>query len=216
VPLVRLPRNVKRGQLRKRAGLVGPEFWSKLSEDERDAVDALSLLVYLRAIHDEEHPAFEGNERDELPLTNGCMRAILCTIGARKKGWRAAREAKAWLEREGVMEDTGKVMKPKRQPQMSIREERASGGGHTSRARPEECARRSNFYWWPVYRITALTLVTRSLLPQGAYGTLRPVPKALVSLSTFLRRQGLLPRRRPPSDFNPRSIQWVFAHSGPP
>jgi hypothetical protein len=144
------------------------------------------------------------------------MRALLRAIEARKKGWRAAREAKAWLKREGVMEDTGKVMKPKRQPQMSIRGERATRRraqleGDRAVVRPQE-----HFYWWPVYRIPALTRITRSLLPQGAYGTPRPVPKALVSLSTLLRRQGLIPRRRPPSDFNPRSVQWVFAHTGPP
>jgi hypothetical protein len=54
--------------------------------------------------------------------------------------------------------------------------------------------------------------------PRGVLATRQPrsAPRRVASLSAFLRRQGLIfgPRRR--SRPNPGSVQWVFAHSGPP
>jgi hypothetical protein len=41
-----LPRNIKLGQIRRTVGLLSHEAWHRLGEEERAAVDALSLHVW--------------------------------------------------------------------------------------------------------------------------------------------------------------------------
>jgi hypothetical protein len=212
---VKLPRNIKRGQLRKIAGLVDEERWKKLDEEGRDALDALSLLIYLRVIHKDDHEPF-GDEKNCLPLSNDCMRALLRALGARKKGERAARLAINRLKQGGAIVDTGKVLKPKRQPQVSIKEERAARRRDFLEGKTRSVLPQEHSYWWRVFRVPALTRITRSVFPQGTYGSFLPVPTALVSLSAFLRRQGLLkvPERRKNAEYG--SVQCAFHNTGPP
>jgi hypothetical protein len=103
-----LPGNIKRGQLRKRLSIVSQETWNELSEEQRDAVDALSLQLYLRGL-EKQHPAFEG--RDCIFLTVRRMQGLLRAIGARRKGEKTAAAAISLLEERGLIVDTGKTKK---------------------------------------------------------------------------------------------------------
>jgi hypothetical protein len=63
-------------------------------------------------------------------------------------------------------------------------------------------------YWWRVFQVVP---IVRSSW-QGAYPHRSDAP-SVASLCRFLRSQGLAPR----SSWSSRgSVQWVFAHSGPP
>jgi hypothetical protein len=63
-------------------------------------------------------------------------------------------------------------------------------------------------YWWRVFEVVPITRASW----WGAYPHRSGSP-SVASLRRFLKRQGLVrPRRHP----RPGSVQWVFAHSGPP
>jgi hypothetical protein len=109
----------------------------------------------------------------------------LSKTGARRQGRDYAREVLATLERMEQLRDTGKVLKPRRQPR-SLR----------------------HSYWWRVFEVVPISRASwRGAFPH------RSASPSVASLRRFLKRQGLIkPRQRG----NPGSVQWVFAHSGPP
>jgi hypothetical protein len=208
-----LPRNVTVAQVRRRIGLVPPNEWRELGEDDRAAVDALSLQLWLRA-RQAEHPAFEDG--DCIFLTVRWMQGLLRAVGVKRAGEKAAAIAIARLEQLGLVVDTGRTKKPRRSAgyiaradKFQKRGEVAHEGGKEAQPSP------SRSYWWRVFLVPALARV-RAAIPQGAYWRLNDVPQHLASLSAFLRRQGLIsgPRRRLRA--NPGSVQWAFANSGPP
>jgi hypothetical protein len=210
-----LPRNVKLGQVRRSVALHAPEEWRGLDEDGRAAVDALSLHIWWRARQD-EHEAFEGEEDDCVFLTVPWMQGLLRAVGARKTGEKAAAGAIALLKERGHIEDTGKTKKPRRSSERIARAEKFQTAGPVAREGGKDAQPTSlHSYWWRVFRVPALARVRHSI-PRGAYWQLPDRPQHSASLSAFLRRQGLIsvPRRR--SRPNPGSVQWVFAHSGPP
>jgi hypothetical protein len=116
-----LPCNIKRGQLRKRLSIVSQETWNELSEEQRDAVDALSLQLYLRGL-EKQYPAFEG--RDCIFLTVRRMQGLLRAIGARRKGEKTAAAAISLLEQRALIVDTGKTKKPRRTAESIARAEK--------------------------------------------------------------------------------------------
>jgi hypothetical protein len=209
-----LPRNIKLGQIRRTVGLLPPEDRRRLEEDERAAVDALSLHVWFRA-RQTGHSAFEGE--DCVFLTVGWMQNLLRAVEARKAGEKTAAAAISFLEEKGLVVDTSRTKKPRRRAERIARAEQfqkqgsiADEGGKEAQPSPHHS------YWWRLFRVPALTKVREGFKPLGAYGRFEDVPQHLASLSSFLRRQGLIPSRRAPSSFSPRSVQWVFSHSGPP
>jgi hypothetical protein len=92
------------------------------------------------------------------------MKTLLGEIGAHKRGEKAAWRAIAFLCESGVLEDTGRVMKPKRSVQAVARAEKfqrmngkrgssvATEGGRT--AQPT----RFRWYWWRVFRVSERVL----------------------------------------------------------
>jgi hypothetical protein len=220
-----LPPNIKLGQLRKRYAIVDVETRTR---DERDVVDAFLFHLYLR--EQGEYSAFE----DDLCvfLSNGWMRGLLRAIGARKKGWKAAAKAIAELGRLGVIEDTGRVKKPARSPERVLRakhfQPRPREGGEkdvSSEGGYDAQPTSMRSYWWRVFRVPALAHARERFSPQGAYSTwVSPWGKASqvkgphseASLSAFLRRQGLVNKPKGQKNANRGSVQWAFAHSGPP
>jgi hypothetical protein len=209
-----LPRNIRAGQLRRTVGLLSTDEWRGLDEDGRAAVDALSLHIWARG-RQNEHSPFEGE--DCVFLTVRWMQGLLRTVGARKTGEKAAAAAISFLEQRGLIVDTGKTKKPRRAAESIARAERFQKGSAIADEGGKE-GQPSHFhsYWWRVFRVPALTRIRHALEPLGAYAQFEGVPQHLASLSAFLRRQGLISPRRPPSDFNPGSVQWAFAHCGPP
>ena len=177
-------------------------------------MDALSLHVWWRARQD-EHEAFEGEENDCVFLTVRWMQGLLRGVGARRTGEKAARDAIALLEKRGHIEDTGKTKKPRRSSERIARAEKFQAAGPVAGEGGKDAPASLRSYWWRVFRVPVLTRV-RASIPRGAYWQAGDGPQHSASLSAFLRRQGLIsvPRRR--SRPNPGSVQWVFAHSGPP
>jgi hypothetical protein len=209
-----LPPNIKLGQLRRTVGLLPSDEWRGLNESEREAVDALRLHICLRG-RQTEHPALEGE--DCVFLTVRWVQALLRATGARRTGEKTAAAAISFLEERGLIVDTGRTKKPRRAAGSIARAEKfqkrgaiAHEGGKETQPSLHRC------YWWRVFRVPALTEVRDAVRPLGAYGRVQDLPQHLASLSAFLCRQGLIsvPRRR--SRPNPGSVQWVFAHSGPP
>ena len=72
--------------------------------------------------HQDEHPAYENG--NETILTPKWMKGLLREVGARKRGEKAARRAIRFLIESGVIEDTGRTMKPKRSAQAIARAEK--------------------------------------------------------------------------------------------
>ena len=208
-----LPPNIKLGQLRRTVGLLPSDEWRRLSEDERAAVDALSLHIWFRG-RQKEYPAFEGE--DCVFLAVSWVQGLLRAVGARKTGEKAAAAAIAFLEQHGIIEDTGRTKKPRRAADCIARAENFQRRGTVVNEGGKE-AQPTPFrsYWWRVFRVPALAKV-RAAIPRGAYWRFEDVPQHVASLSAFLRRQGLISRPRPRSRPNPGSVQWVFQHSGPP
>src|SRR5512133_24965 len=106
-----IPKNLKLGQIRRTAGIVAQEDWSKLNRDEQDAVDALSWHVVWRC-RQKRHPALEGE--DCIFLTVRHVRRLLRAIGARRTGEKAAAAAIRTMQAKGWIEDTGRTKKPRR------------------------------------------------------------------------------------------------------
>jgi hypothetical protein len=200
--------------IRRAIRLLPPAEWRTLDDDERDAVVALSLHIWARS-RQTKNAAFEG--RDCIFLTVSWMQRLLRSVGARKRGEKAAAAAISFLERRELIVDTGETKKPRRPGGSVAQAEKFQKRGEIVHQGGKE-AQPSSFrsYWWRVFRVPALTRIRRALEPQGAYADFEDVPQHLASLSAFLRRQGLISRRSRRSRPNPGSVQWAFAHSGPP
>jgi hypothetical protein len=209
-----IPRNLKRGQIRRTAGIVTQRESSSLTRDEQDAVDALSWQIVCRC-RQKRHPALEGE--DCIFLTVRHVQRLLRAIGAAKTGEKAAAEAIATMQAKGWIEDTGETKKPRRGEQSMAKATRFQPQGEVELEGGKDSQptlRRS--YWWRIFRVPALSRAIKALKPLGAYGQLPDVPQRIASLSAFLIRQGLISRPKRRSRPNPGSVQWVFAHSGPP
>jgi hypothetical protein len=195
-----LPRNLKLGQIRRTAGIVTQSEWNKLTRDEQDAVDALSWQIVWRC-RQKRHPALEGE--DCIFLTVLHVQRLLRAIRARTSGEKAAAAAIATMQAKGWIEDTGRTKKPRRG-------EQSAEGGKDSQPDLQHA------YWWRVFRVPAISQAIKALKPTGAYWQPQGAPRRVASLSAFLKRQGLISRPKRRSRPNPGSVQWVFAHSGPP
>jgi hypothetical protein len=196
-----LPRNLKLGQVRRTAGIVTQSDWSKLSRDEQNAVDALSWQIVWRC-RQKRHPALE--DEDCIFLTVRHVQCLLCAVGAHKTGEKAAAAAISTMQAKGWIEDTGRTKKPRRG------EPSETEGGKDSQPTNQRS------YWWRVFRVPAISQAIKAIKPLGAYWQPRGAPRRVASLSAFLKRQGLISHSRRRSRSNPGSVQWVFAHSGPP
>lgn len=118
-----LPPNRTPGQLRQTVGIVGREEWQKLSNDERDAANALSLHVWWRC-RQEKHPALEGE--DCVLLSDKWVKRLLTEVRARKTGEKAAAAAIRTMQARGWIEDTGTTKKPRRSERSRARAERSA------------------------------------------------------------------------------------------
>jgi hypothetical protein len=185
---LKVPRNLKAGQLRYRYGLVPRDKWSSLDEGERDAVNAFSLHLHWRDSLT-EHPALEG--RDRVFLTVKWMQGLLRAVGARRSGEKAAQRAIGALQTLGVIEDTGETKKPRRPAQSVQRARRFQPCGDVElEGGKDSQPTLGHSYWWRVFRVPALTTALAVLRPQGAYAHVPDRPQHLASLSALLRRQG--------------------------
>jgi len=207
-----LPPNIKLGQLRRTVAIVSQDEWISLTRAERDAADALTLHVWKRA-HVSRHPAFDG---DETFLTNRYVQRLLKAVNARNTGEKAARSALAVMQNHGWLVDTGRVKKPRCSPASIERAERFHHGAVNDEGGRYAQPGIQRSYWWRVFRVTALTAVMKAARPQGTYSTHQAEPHFTASLLAFLRRQGLFSKPKRRSRPNPGSVQWSFAHSGPP
>jgi hypothetical protein len=161
--------------------------WDELT---RDTVRAVEWGIGSRAFH-------RPGDVIEVPGSIGYFQFLLRKTGARRRGRDYARTVLAKAQEIGLLSDTGRVLKPRRQPR----------GEHQ--------------YWWRVWSVVPLKHALSSLprLPNGTYcgnGNPRGAVHPTGSLCRFLSRQGLIwsPRRR--SRPNPGSAQWAFMHTGPP
>lgn len=206
------PHNIKPWQL-LRSYRLACDWKRAQTGEERDAVLAFALHLHFRERQQSEHPAYEDG--NETILTVKWMKTLLGEIGAHKRGEKAAWRAIAFLCESDVLEDTGRVMKPKRSVQAVARAEKfqrmngkrgssvATEGGRT--AQPT----RFRSYWWRVFR------VSERVLPRPWGEVWRRTSRGSRSLSARESQEEISePRRR--SRPNPGSVQWVFAHSGPP
>jgi hypothetical protein len=181
---------------------------------ERDAIRALALHLLDRF----EQTKYEPLDEDGcIFLTVSHMQRLLRRVGVRRCGEKAATEAISFLCRGGILEDTAEVKLPRRRPaRLAAREKFAPGDSETTGGRD---AQRSLLmsHWWRVFRVVPLAAVLRIYKSaQGAYGRFQSVPQALASLSAWAESQGLISRRRQRRSARPGSVQYVFAHSGPP
>ena len=203
--------NIRR--LRRTIGIVIDEEWSQLSRDEKDAANALTLHIHTRT-YARRHPAFDG---DETFLTNGHVQRLLKAAKAKNTGEKAARNALTIMQRRGWLVDTGRVKKPKRSPASLERAGTFCPGAETPATGGRDAQPQlQRSYWWRVFRVPALTAVLKASRPQGAYATFLIEPHYEASLLAFLRRQGVITKSKRRSRPNPGSVQWAFAHSGPP
>jgi hypothetical protein len=160
---------------------------------------------------------FEALElEEETFLTVRHVQRLLRAVGAPRKGEKAAREALRWWQEIGIFADTGKVKKPR------VSASRLAAGERFGRGTQPEGGRDAqpsvhHAYWWRVYRVVPIARVLRARRRLcSAYGILADLPQHEASLSAFLACQGLIYRRKRPSEFSKGSVQWVFAHTGPP
>lgn len=174
-----------RPRLRTRAGM------KLLNETERDSIRALEWALQYRNFH-------RPGDITDIPLTLTHMQKALTKTGSRRKGRDYARTCRLTLvdlkELENLVtidpitnKKTGRVLKPKKQT-------------NPLKSR-----------WWPLYRVTSISLVKRTL---GAYPPEhRLTPWVLGSLCRFL---GIQPRnsyRSKPLKGSPRA---AFMACGPP
>jgi len=133
------------------------------SEIERDTIVAIECLV-----------ANRGNWRrgdvENIPITIGHLQWWLKLTGARRRGRDYARDCLATAVDLGLIEDTGKLLKPRRQP-----------FGHLGR-----------LVWWRVFAVLPL----RKLRASRWSGGNAALP---VSLRRWADRQGLIYHRPKPS-----------------
>jgi len=190
------------------------ERWTTLSGDERDRVNALARHLIVRFEQDRFEPLDEDGRTF---LTTKHMQRLLCEVGARKKGERAAAEAISWLVASELLEDTGEVKLPHRRPERLAAREKFGHGEDSGTGGRDAQPSSLRSYWWRVFRVVPLSAALRICAAmRGAYARLGAVPQRLASLSAWADRQGLIPRPRRRRSARPGSVQWVYLHSGPP
>jgi hypothetical protein len=184
-----------------------------LLREHRAWVAALELHLK-RRFQQNIHDPLDGG--DEIFLTVRYVQGLLQDVGAPRMGGKAAAEAIAWWVSFGLLEDTGKTKKPKVSASRAAAREHFGKGSRTEGGRDAQSSTLRS-YWWRVFKVLPITHVLEAYRQmQGAYGRFQEVPQLPASLSAFLERQGLIPRRRAPSSFSLGSVQWAFAYSGPP
>jgi hypothetical protein len=127
----------------------------------------------------------------QTPWTLSYVQRCLGRTKARRRGRDYARTVLATPVEMELLRDTGEVLKPRRQP---------------SRLRSK---------WWRVFEVVPVVRARERTNPwKGIYPrTPEPSSRVTGSLCRFLGSQGLARKRRKPQK---GSVQWVFAHSGPP
>lgn len=163
-----------------RVRLAPPE--TAVTQIQRDALAALESAMY-------ERQPRRPDEMIEVPITIGYMREWLIRSGATRKSRHYARECLAELQRMGLLTDTGRVLKPERQPS------------------------RLQSRWWRLYRVEPFANIASHM---HAYTDPDRLPKVVVSLCSFLKRKppGTAPKKA--SDYAHGSVQAAFASLGPP
>jgi hypothetical protein len=166
--------------------------WGDLSDDEQIALRAFDRHVQNR-LTQRRHRPFDD---DRVFMTPKYIAALLRKMRYPLHGIHFGRRLRRLLIALGVIEETGQHLNPARQP----------------KSHPEKT------FYWPLYRVPVLSSLLSEFRLLRAYdsGHTPSVPKERLSLSSALRCQGLIPKRRPPSGFSEGSVQWVFAGSGPP
>jgi hypothetical protein len=196
-----------------RLRLLPPERYPMLSREQRAWVKALELHL-LRRFQQNVHEPLDND--GEIFLTVSHVQRLLRAVKAPRVGEKAAAEAIAWWQHVGLLEDTGKTKKPKASPSRAAAREHFGKGSRTEGGRDAQPSTLRS-YWWRVFRVVPVSRAPEAFKKmQGAYGRFHEVPQLPASLSALLERQGLIPRRRQRQSFSPGSVQWAFAHSGPP
>lgn len=125
----------------------------------------------------------------ETPLTIGHLQLWMIRTGSRWKGRDKAREALAELVTLGMIEDTGRVEKPRTQHDLS------------------------KLKWWRIYRILPFQRISSY---NHAYAAKGSVPPLIGSLCLFLGCQVPGTTRKKARDASEGSVQMAFAACGPP
>jgi len=151
---------------------------------QRDALKALECSIGLRGLH-------RPGDVVEIPLTNGHMQKMLRRTKARRTGNHYARLCLKELQAMNVIEDTGRTLKPLKQPS------------------------RQNLRWWKVYKVIPIKRAVHALTPT-AYGFPERPSVLTDSLLSFVRCQGL--GWTGTAWFRPQkgSVQAAFHALGPP
>lgn len=173
---------------------------------------------------------FEQREHEPLVLVDGERCGIFWTVGYvqgllrelryRKSGEKFAAGVIEIVQRLRILEDTGQVMKPRRDEQSTAAAEKFQPAGTEISAEGGQYAQPTSArsYWWRVFRVLPLQLILRQYRRLRTYdsGHVPDVPRHLRCLSALLKSQGLIRRRKRRSTPSPGSVQWAFACSGPP
>jgi hypothetical protein len=144
----------------------------------------------------------------ETILTDKWMRGLLREVGAPRKGWKAAAAAIKWLQEYGLIEDTGRVLKPRVPAGKLAAREKFEGVEPRARGGRDAQFDSQHSYWWRVFRVVPIARVLSAYRRmQGTYGQFTELPHSSASLSALLRCQGLIspPSRR--SSPNRGSVQ---------
>jgi hypothetical protein len=188
-----------------------------LPEREREAVRALEWHAGFRTTVTKFEPV--ELEEDGTPttiLTDGHFQRCLRACGATRTGEKFAAECLSEiLPRLGLLEDTGRVMKPRPSEDAQARREKFAPGHSGEGGRAAQTSLLSS-RWWRVFRLPTLPRLVRCQFGVWLSGGIARGRHDLASLSALFRCQDLVlpsPRRR---SFAKGSVQWVFAQSGPP
>jgi hypothetical protein len=186
--VARRPPNIKPWQLLRSYRLT--DAWKRAgSGEERAAVLALALHLHFREHQQSDHPAYEDGK--EIILTNKWMRGLLREVGAENRGEKAARRAIRFLTESGVLEDTGRTMKPKRSAQAIARAEKfqrmnSKRGGSIA---TEGGARANPRGSTPTGGVSSASQNASSLVPWPRSGEERPEANGFCRHERFVKRR---------------------------
>jgi hypothetical protein len=195
--------------------------WAELSDDERIAVRCADLHLRRRFEQREHEPlVLVDGERCGIFWTVAYVQGLLRELRYRKSGEKFAAEVIEMVQRLGILEDTGRVMKPRRDDQELAAAEKFQPAGTEISAEGGQYAQPTlaRSFWWRVFRVLPLQLILRQYRRLRTYdsGHVPDVPRYQRCLSALLKSQGLIRRRKRRSTPSPGSVQWAFAYSGPP
>jgi hypothetical protein len=147
-------------------------------------------------------------------LTTGYVSRSLKRMGVTPNGEKYARRIIRLLCEMGHLEDTGRVKKPRASESERPRREKFTPalvveGGQSAQSGPLRS------YWWRVFALPRLGRLHVSAFGSWVTGFPRG-RKHEASLSALLRRQDVVPNQRRRNRPHKGSVQWAFAHSGPP